>query len=618
MSGPGAFMVLGVLATILLVKALRHALLKVLRVVRPAWFWFSGHSMDGAHRTNATWTKRSHGDRAVLHPSAIWWHHLPRLHRAGHRTGGTALVGVITYGLVAATFATVVSLCCAATAAVTFGVWHGVHVARNWRHERHFVRPLEKTLLRGIPEAPASLEVQVRHDESGADVIEGVVIEWPPDAELREPERQYALEAVTTRLPIEAPDVKWQLKGRARLATFTPSEPPPFPVFWEGRIAAAVARAAFNELVFGIGKRDTIGEAAYSESPHIAVPGGSGGGKSNLIAFLVLQELLRGTLVFILDPKATSHAWAINLPNVIYAVEAPEIRMALTWIAAERKRRSRNAHLSAAHDGIVRARPGRRILAVGEELNIGMPEIKAEWAAARDRKTDPKESPAISGLRDLACAGRANDMHAIFAAQLFNVESTGVKDSAIRSQAGIKAMLRWDEPGWNMAIGKKIPMPPPTDTPGRIQLVTGSGVREVQVPYLHLDDEDHPAVHEKAVRWARELAVSKDVAQIPTGDFGVPEELWPPVVRQGRLALNAGQGPETGTTVAGSPPPPPALTIREAVERDVFGDLDLGAARRRVQRAGLRETGERDSDGAKKYLLTDLRATAKGSANDSQ
>ena len=29
-------------------------------------------------------------------------------------------------------------------------------------------------------------------------------------------------------------------------------------------------------------------------------------------------------------------------------------------------------------------------------------------------------------------------------------------------------MLKWDLPGWNMAVGKNIPMPPPVSTPGRI------------------------------------------------------------------------------------------------------------------------------------------------------
>ena len=622
MTGALVTMALGAVVTVLAVRFLHRALRAMMRVLKPAWYWFSGHSMDGVHRTNATWTKRSHGDRAVLHPSAIWWHHWPRRLRAAIRTVGTILALAIAYGLVAAAFITIACLCGATAAISALGACYAVHVLHNWRHERHYVKPLELTLTKKLRVQPDSVEVNVdRDEESGADVITSVVVEWPADTEIGPAEKDSTLEAVTTRLHFDAPEFKWELRGRARMVTFTPSEPPPFPVFWEGRIADAVARAAFNELVFGIGKRDTIGEAAYSESPHIAVPGGSGGGKSNLIAFLVIQELLRGSLVFILDPKATSHAWAINLPNVIYAVEAEEIRMALAWIAEERKRRSRNAHLSAAHDGIVRARPGRRLIGVCEELNVGMPEIKAEWVALRAKdKSLPAESPAIAGLRDTACAGRACDIHAFFVAQLFNVESTGVRDSAIRSQAGIKAMLRWDEPGWAMAVGKNPPMPPPVSTPGRIQLVTGGAAREVQVPYLHLDDEDHPAVHEKSVAWARELAVSKDVAKIPTGPDGVPRELWPPcVLNQAALALPAGQdGLSTMTSPDVPISGPPVVTLAEAVSKGIIGPT-IQAVRKARSRGDFPEpVGERPGTGhpALLYNANDLHAWSRSRRED--
>ena len=121
-------------------------------------------------------------------------------------------------------------------------------------------------------------------------------------------------------------------------------------------------------------------------------------------------------------------------------------------------------------------------------------------------------------------------MHEFLIAQMLTAESTGVKDSTIRSNAGIKAMVRPDAPGWNMVVGKHIPMPPQTTIPGRIQLVTGQTVRETQVPYLHLDDKDE-AVADEAVEWARQLAVSGTVAKIPIGgEYGVPLRLVPACV----------------------------------------------------------------------------------------
>ena len=102
-------------------------------------------------------------------------------------------------------------------------------------------------------------------------------------------------------------------------------------------------------------------------------------------------------------------------------------------------------------------------------------------------------------------------------------------------------MARWDPPGWAMAVGKHVTMPPQTTIPGRIHVVTGDGVRETQVPYLHLDDKDE-AVAEEAVRWARDLAVSGTVALIPSD---IPEQLWPASVLGNanleRPAIEAGQ-----------------------------------------------------------------------------
>jgi molybdopterin-binding protein len=603
-SGDLVILCLGVLATMLVIRALTRLLQRLLLVVAPAWFWFSGHCMDGEHRTNATWTRR--GDRA-LHPSALAWHYLPRLHRAGYRTGGTTLTLAIAYGLVTAFFVTVVSLCCAAAALATLSVWHTVWKIRRWQHERHYVRPLEGTLLRGIPVRPAMLEVERVRDVIKGDVIKGVAIEWPHDTEITPADQGYVLQAVTMRLALEAPEAAWQLKGRMRSVTFTPSEPPPLRVTWED-VAAAVKAAAADELVLGLGKKEAVIKASYGESPHAAIPGGSGGGKSNLAAFMLLQEMMRGSLIFNLDPKWISHLWLQGLPNVINAHDIPDLHLALTWLGRELLRRTRAAYYSAEGTGRVRGNVGSRIIVLCEELNYGMQGLKDYWTEARD-KDDPKRSPALTGLAALSAAGRASDMHEWLIAQMLTAESTGVRDSSVRTNCGIKLMARHDKPGWDMVVGKHVPMPPQTTIPGRIQVVTGEGVRETQVPYLHLDDKD-TGVSDKAVAWARELAVSGTVARIPAD---IPQQLWPPCVAA--LAGSSHMSPELGdgaVVVRQEPPQPPAKTLREAVGEGVFGHRSLAAVRKAVERAAdpPKPVGKRD--GAHTYLLTDLHTFAKG------
>ena len=559
-----------------------------------AWRWFSGHALDGQHRTNATWTRRA--DK-VLHPSgrAHPWHHLPRLHRAGIRTGSTLAVLATAYGLIAATVLTAVVLAVVAASAAGYGGWRTWRAVCRWTDDRHYVRPMKRTLTRKLGLPPASVQV-----ERDGEAVKSAVIRWGPEVEIGEAEKPLVLEAVITRLGIEAPDKDWSLKGRNRCAVFTHSEPPPSDVAWDD-VAAAVRGAASNELVFGLGKRSAVVTAKYSESPHLAIPGGSGGGKSNLAAFLLLQEMMRGTLIFNLDPKWISHLWLEGLPNVISAHDIPDLHLALTWLGKELLRRTKAVYYSAEGTGRVRGTPGRRYIVLAEELNYGMPGLKNFWQETRT-KEDPKRSPAIAGLEALSCAGRASDMHEYLIAQMLTVASTGVSDSTIRGNAGIKAMARWDPPGWAMAVGKHIPMPPQNTTPGRIQLVTGDGVRETQVPYLHLDDKDTD-VADAAVAWARELAVSGVVAEIPGGPEGVPPQLLPAsVLGHERPSLTAGQEPGT----VGHGTFPPRKTLPEAWRDGMFGDREYEAVRKAAQRAGLEAKGRRGS--AHVYDVEDLRA----------
>ena len=594
--------VLAILIALLTGLALvfHRAIRRMLKALNPAWLWFSGHSMDGQSRTNATWTQRSHGQRPVLHPSghAVAWHHLPRLHRAGIRTGASVAFLAVAYGLWAAFALTLAILSAITAAGFLVLAWHVYYRARNWKHERHYVRPLERTITsKGLP-APVSLEV-----ERDGDTVKSVAMEWAAEAEIGELEKQLALEAVTARLPIEAPDAAWKTKGRARSVVFTQSEPVRSDVSWED-IAEAVDHAAANELVFGIGKRDAIITAKYSDSPHLMIPGISGGGKSNLAAFLLLQEMMRGSLIFNLDPKWISHLWLQDLPNVISAHDAPSMHLALCWLGRELLRRTKAAYYSAGGTGRVRGSVGSRIIVLCEELNYGMPGLKDLHRETRS-KEDPKQSPAIAALSALACAGRASDMHEWLIAQLLTVDSTGVKDSSIRSNAGIKAMARWDGPGWGMAVGKHIPMPPATTIPGRIQLVTGDGVRETQVPYLHLDDKDEE-VAEKAVRWARELAVSGTVAQIPSGPEGVPPQLWPASVLGQTGSVIVAVQDDIPRTVPGSPV---MISLRQAVAEETLrftGRDPLGAARKAAQRPGFPEAAAWDGKTAL-YYRSELR-----------
>ena len=382
------------------------------------WRWHSGHTISGRHITNATWTMPSRGDHPVIgHPTghAVRWHHMPRLHRAGIRTGSTAAFLAICYGLAAAFWLTVAVLAILAAAGAGYGAWWLYRRVLRWRHRRRWVRPLYRALTPVLGAPPPRLAIEPDRSK----VVVGVPVEFTGS----DKEREAITRAVTTKLAIEAPDATWKLHGKNPQVTFTQSEPPPARVSWDD-MAAAIRSAAANELVFGSGKRAALVKASYSDSPHVAIPGGSGGGKSNLAAFLLLQEMIRGSLIFNLDPKWISHLWLQNLPNVINAHDTPDLHLALTWLGKELLRRTKAAYYSAGGTGRVRGNVGDRIIVLCEELNYGMPGLKDYWREIRT-KEDPKQSPAIAALSALSCAGRASDIHEWLIAQLLTVQSTG-------------------------------------------------------------------------------------------------------------------------------------------------------------------------------------------------
>ena len=537
---------------ILVIQVVAGILLALFTIVvhrspKAAWVWYSGAVVDGQRHTNATWFMPSHGDKPVLHHTghAIRWHHLRRIHRAGIRTGGTFAAYAAYIGLIAATLITGIALTLLASGALGWLGYRAARWLRRYRRYRQWERPTHRSITKELGATPAKLEITYNDDKRPIGAVVGFGEEYVPG----DRGKDSLTRVITTKLAIEAPAADWsKLHGKKPEVAFRPcAAPPPSKVSWDD-VAAAVEAAAPNALVFGLGVRNAISKVTYSESPHIAIPGPSGGGKSNLAALLLIQEMIRGSLIFNLDPKWISHLWLQGLPNVINAHDIPDLHAALAWLGRELDRRTRAAHASANGTGRTHGSVGPRIIVVCEELNFGMPGLKNHWREIRT-KEDPKKSPALEGLSALSCAGRASDMHEYLIAQMLTAESTGARDSTIRGNCGIKAMARWDAPGWNMVVGKHIAMPPQTTAPGRIQLVTGEGVRETQVPYLHLDDKDE-AVADRAVAWARELAVSGTVAKIPIGgEYGVPLKLVPASVLSGadfsRPVIEAGQGAET-------------------------------------------------------------------------
>jgi len=548
--------------------------------------FLAGHPMDGSRRTDATFWQ---APTKALHPTAArsWWHWRPGSHRAAMRIGGVVLAMLVAAGFMFAAELTVAILLAVSALGLALLCWHVFYRIRYWRHERHYVRPLERTLSGAVTAAPLSLEVE----RDGA-AVTSVAIEWPAEAEISPLDQDAVLQAVTTRLAIEAPDASWKLKGRDRSVVFTPSEPPPSRVSWAD-VEQAIRSAPSHDLMCGIGRKSAdVSVSTKLDSPHFGLAMGTGGGKSNTAAFWLVQELMKGSCALILDAKYISHPWTFKdmraeygqLPNVAYARTTEDLHNAMVWLGVELQRRTEIAERHVNSRGEILGDVGAPLWIIAEELNLATPRLKQYWSAIRDPETDPKRSPALDGIAAVSFAGRAVLMHLIVIGQMLTAASLGGGD--VRENIGVRMLARYTSNSWKMQAGD-LPMPPPSDIPGRVQVIASGTVREAQVPLMDFEQ-------------CRELALSGIVTPCPPEMPGIGNVVRVPLLR-------SSPPPADLPFVLGQPPgrPPGTLTLREAAAEGLFPSL--AAARKAVQRRELEPAGRNGS--AHLYYIADLAGT---------
>ena len=581
--------VLAILVTVFVVvtreSIRRHGTLPLL------WRWHTGMPLDGKHRTNATWLK---GSSKTLHPTpVVKWHHLPRLHRAGIRTGGTYGPVLFLYGLLTATTITLAITAAIGLAAAAVTSWWLYRKVRYFRHHWRYVRPLRAALTPVLEGAPPRLAIEP--DRSEAKI-------WLPEGFIgAEREWDQIAQAVSVKLGIEAPERAPQLKGSKPYVIYTHSEPPPSLV----NLANVEAHKDYSdvgpdELVVGIGKQGKLVTVSLrSDSPHFGISMGTGAGKSNLAAFWLLQELRRGAIALILDSKRTSHPWVYKdmdaeygqLPNVGYARRTTDLHNAMTWLGEELERRNQVAERIIDARGDLHGDVGPRLWIVAEELNMAESLLKQHWADIRE-KDDPKKSPAMTGMAQVAFAGRAVKMHLLVIGQQLTAASLG--GGAVRENIGVRCLARYQQSSWQMLVGRDVPMPPSPSNIGRIQCVAGSEVSETQTPKMDTAQ-------------VRELATAGAVTPCPAG--------MPGIAVPDRAPVPYG-APDLGMSQGHVPELAPGVTLREAIRQNILPGADdfrraLGQWRKASQRPGFPEaTGDRGN--ARTWNPSDLYAFVEG------
>lgn len=583
MSAFGAVLLAVVLLAALVLGAALVHLVKHHGAGPVAWRWFSGHPLDGRHRTNATWNHRA---TRVLHPTGrvVGWHHMRRRTRAIIRSGATVLAVAMAWALSAHPFATLLVLAGLAVTALALAAPRGVLKARNWRHYRTWVRPLDKALTHALAVPPVRLAIE--HDRSKVQI-------WLPEEFTGEQrERDAITRSVTEKLAIEGPEASWSLSrknGGRPMVTFTQSEPPPARVPLAA-IMDHIRAAAEHEIVMGIGRRGGVVKISVdNDSPHLGLSMGSGDGKSTVAKNQAAQLLYHGALLMVLDIKLISHMWARYLPNVSYAGRPDEIEAALCWLAGEVSRRNRVALAAADIEGRVNANVGPRIFVIAEELNATQNRLKAWWQRDMEMKG---RSPGSEALDEVMFLGRQVLCNVEQIGQRLSVKASGSGDA--RENMGVLIFKDPSASAWKMLVGDRHPMPPATGHLGRLQVVTSKAVQETQGAFMTGQE-------------AHDLALSGTVA--------VPPANMPCVMTMGAVpaAAQISDSRADQQFVVGQAPvvsgPPASVTLREAVDAGLFRTID--AARKAAQRPGFPAVvGERDR--ANLYDIGDLAAFRSG------
>ena len=443
------------------------------------WRWHAGQSLDGANRTNATWLHRSSD---VLHHTghAIWWHHLPRLARAGIRCG-TELACLAALAGLALDFAvTVRVLACLAAAGLAYGAYRLARGIRGWHFYFRWVWPLKRTLALWFGVPP---KLKIAADRSS------IRVSLPASWAHTQREQDKLLSIIQSRTGIEIDpaspdDVAWNTRRRVPYVKLTAASPPPARVLLsDRRVLSAIEAAGPADIMAGLGCRskEVIRNVA-GEAPMVAISMPTGEGKSATSGNICAQRSRQGSILAIADWKRTSHLWARGLPNVAYASKIDQIHKLLIWLAKEAERRYDLVEGSIDIDGQVHADVGDPVTFLIEELNATQKKLKAFWRECRAAdKSLPAQSPAVDALDLLLFVSRGALFTGVLIAQRLSAAATSGAGGNADARENLTHRWMWD-PGaatWRM-LGNDGPPPVPRGIKGRHYLVSPSATTEVQ------------------------------------------------------------------------------------------------------------------------------------------
>jgi len=401
--------------------------------------------------------------------------------------------------------------------AAAYGLWRGLRGARDVlfrrRHNREWVYPAAQVAARvlGIRYTKAwargSLDLPRgwgTGDTSGPAERQAARLSIPPGTPLPKGTKDQLTSQVGARLGIINPRGEWSEVGEHVWVTIEATPVPPAAVTWEN-LLPAIKSAEADEMVLGRGPGGRLATVSLLEdSPHMALSGASGTGKSVLVRVAMVPRIVfHGDGVLIMDPKRFSHwRWAgdgkVDRNRVRYAWRTEDLHAAWLEVAEEMARRMELDEEELASE--------RRVFVVVEEINVQTKRLTRHWKAERKRiiaeaklaladdptadidlgdLDPPLQSPAIVAMQELVGMGRELRMHAVVAAQRLSASVFGGNGGDIReSFQGGRLIARWDRKLWKMLVDTIAYVACPTGPRGIWGLAKGEDFLIFRVPFL--------------------------------------------------------------------------------------------------------------------------------------
>lgn len=545
------------------------------------WRFITGNWMDGEPRTDAGWLRR--GEEALTRSGyATRWSHLPRLHRAGWRLLSATVALVTLMGISAAPTITLIVW---AVAVFTGSVYLGYRAHRALmlrQHHRAVVRPLYVALRQVIGSQDYPLDQMHKLLSVPVDYAENpdsrIVLQLPPtfggDAKLQ----QAITRVVQHKLGVEL-DGHWSYVGSPYVEFALRPQPPQRVTLAD--IRERIAAAQDGEAVIGLGSRgETVSVYLDTETPHIGLSIGTGGGKSTILRGMVAQYRQQGAEIVIADVGVISLKEFEGVPGITIVTDVADIWQTLDRLQAEMERRYAEWQRNPAAEF-------DRLIFVLEEGNDFYLQSIAHWNEIREKK-DPAVPPVFMKLAQLMVKARKVKIHVLAVYQNMDARTVGggsaVAGPLIRAQFGMKILARFSPQTWQFLVGTN-PRPKSSRHIGRAIVMVGDEMRITQMAYWEPDEARAVALSSQPPVTLTPVDVTPTQRQSPEDVTSASERPSLRVIKGGaadttsEMPEKATQTSETTTENAPTiPAPPRRYTLAEAAREKVI-PMSHGAIR---------------------------------------